>query len=151
MEPVFRVGGLTQRKYEATPEGGQRGHPQTALIYATPRNEWSTHCIRTPRDRATVPVRTGCRVRCAQLNEGESWSDNEKDRPGGSLPLHLSTGRRSTNLGDWAGRRLAKVQRIIHKADPEMRRRVEWDGDSVFSHGGIVWQGEERATRTQSR
>jgi hypothetical protein len=50
-------------------------------------------------------------------------------------------------LGDWRGKMLAKVRRLIHEADPEIVEEVKWikptsPGTPVFSHGGIVCMGE---------
>jgi len=45
-------------------------------------------------------------------------------------------------LGDWRGKTLAKVRRIIHEADPDIVEEWKWMGTPVFSHGGIVCTGE---------
>src|SRR6185369_12321934 len=50
-------------------------------------------------------------------------------------------------LGDWRGKMLAKVRRIIFEADPEMVEEWKWakatsPGVPVWSHGGIVFTGE---------
>jgi hypothetical protein len=45
-------------------------------------------------------------------------------------------------LGDWRGKTLAKVRKIIHQADPEVIEEWKWRGTPVFSHGGIVCTGE---------
>jgi hypothetical protein len=50
-------------------------------------------------------------------------------------------------LGDWRGKTLANVRRIIHEADPEIVEEWKWakaksPGTPVFSHGGIVCTGE---------
>jgi hypothetical protein len=50
-------------------------------------------------------------------------------------------------LGDWRGKTLAKVRKIIHEADPEIVEEWKWakatsPGTPVFSHGGIVCTGE---------
>src|SRR5665213_2876198 len=49
---------------------------------------------------------------------------------------------RITELGDWRGKMLAKVRKIIHAADPEIVEEWKWRGTPVFSHGGIVCTGE---------
>jgi hypothetical protein len=46
-------------------------------------------------------------------------------------------------LGDWRGKRLAKVREIIHEADPDIVEEWKWvkptnAGTPVWSHGGIV-------------
>jgi hypothetical protein len=45
-------------------------------------------------------------------------------------------------LGDWRGKMLAKMRRIIHAADPEIVEEWKWMGTPIFSHGGIVCTGE---------
>jgi hypothetical protein len=45
-------------------------------------------------------------------------------------------------LGDWRGKTLAKVCKIIHEADPEIVEEWKWRGIPVWSHGGIVCTGE---------
>lgn len=45
-------------------------------------------------------------------------------------------------LGDWRGKTLAKVRKIIHAADPEIVEEWKWMGTPVFSHSGIVCTGE---------
>ena len=54
---------------------------------------------------------------------------------------------RIRELGDWRGKTLATLRRIIHKADPEIVEEWKWakrtsPGVPVFSHGGIVCTGE---------
>jgi hypothetical protein len=49
---------------------------------------------------------------------------------------------RINELGDWRGKTLAKVRRIIHEADPEIVEEWKWMGTPIFSHGGIVCTGE---------
>ena len=54
---------------------------------------------------------------------------------------------RIKELGDWRGKMLAKVRKIIHEADPEIVEERKWvratsPGTPVFSHGGIVCTGE---------
>jgi hypothetical protein len=45
-------------------------------------------------------------------------------------------------LGDWRGKMLAKVRKIIRAADPEIVEEWKWRGTPVWSHGGIVCTGE---------
>ena len=49
---------------------------------------------------------------------------------------------RIKDLGDWRGKILAKVRRLIHEADAEIVEEWKWMGTPVFSHGGIVCTGE---------
>jgi hypothetical protein len=50
-------------------------------------------------------------------------------------------------LGDWRGKKLAKVREIIQEADPEILEEWKWvkptsPGTPVFSHDGTVCTGE---------
>src|SRR5262244_531302 len=45
-------------------------------------------------------------------------------------------------LGDWRGKMLAKVRKIIHEADPDIVEEWKWVGTPIFSHAGIVCTGE---------
>jgi hypothetical protein len=49
---------------------------------------------------------------------------------------------RIKELGDWRGKTLAKVRKLIHQADPEIVEEWKWMGTPVWSHGGIVCTGE---------
>jgi hypothetical protein len=54
---------------------------------------------------------------------------------------------RIRELGDWRGKTLERVRRLIEKADPEIVEEWKWakatsPGTPVFSHGGIVCTGE---------
>ena len=49
---------------------------------------------------------------------------------------------RIRELGDWRGKTLAKLRRLIHDADPEIVEEWKWMGTPIFSHGGIVCTGE---------
>ncbi len=50
-------------------------------------------------------------------------------------------------LGDWRGKTLAEVRKIVHAADPGIVEEWKWakatsPGTPVWSHGGIVCTGE---------
>src|SRR5947208_4707994 len=49
---------------------------------------------------------------------------------------------RIKELGDWRGKTLAKVRKLLHDADPEIVEEWKWMGTPIFSHGGIVCTGE---------
>ncbi len=50
--------------------------------------------------------------------------------------------KRIEELGDWRGKMLAAVRKLIHDADPEIIEEWKWRGTPVWSHGGIVCTGE---------
>jgi hypothetical protein len=45
-------------------------------------------------------------------------------------------------LGDWRGKMLAQVRKIIHEADPGIVEEWKWMGTPVWSDAGIVCRGE---------
>ena len=45
-------------------------------------------------------------------------------------------------LGDWRGKTLAHIRKLIHQADPQIVEEWKWMGTPVWSHGGIVCTGE---------
>jgi hypothetical protein len=49
---------------------------------------------------------------------------------------------RIKELGDWRGKMLARVRKIIHEADPEIVEEWKWMGTPIWSHDGIVCTGE---------
>jgi len=49
---------------------------------------------------------------------------------------------RIMELGDWRGKTLARVRKLIHEADPEIVEDWKWMGTPIFSHDGIVCTGE---------
>jgi len=64
---------------------------------------------------------------------------------GRSAPAQIDA--KIEELGDWRGKTLAQVRRLIHEADPEIVEEWKWaklksPGTPVWSHGGIVSTGE---------
>jgi len=58
-----------------------------------------------------------------------------------------SIGNRIEELGDWRGKILEKVRRLIVEADPEIVEEWKWrkpssPGTPVWSHGGGICTGE---------
>ena len=45
-------------------------------------------------------------------------------------------------LGDWRGKTLAHLRKLIHDADPDIQEEWKWMGTPVCSHDGIVCTGE---------
>ena len=46
------------------------------------------------------------------------------------------------DLGDWRGKTLAHLRKLIHDADPDIQEEWKWMGTPVFSHDGMVCTGE---------
>ncbi len=49
---------------------------------------------------------------------------------------------RISELGDWRGKTLEKVRRLIKEADPEVVEEWKWMGTPVWSHSGDICTGE---------
>ncbi|HUK31861.1 MAG TPA: DUF1801 domain-containing protein [Candidatus Acidoferrum sp.] len=45
-------------------------------------------------------------------------------------------------LGDWRGKTLARMRKLILEADPGVVEEVKWMGTPVWSHDGIICTGE---------
>jgi len=63
-------------------------------------------------------------------------------RPAPVEPASALIDERIRKLGDWRGKMLARVRKLIHAADPEIVEEWKWMGTPVFSHDGIVCTGE---------
>jgi len=50
--------------------------------------------------------------------------------------------QRIEDLGDWRGKMLARVRRLIKQADPHIVEEWKWRGTPTWSHNGIVCTGE---------
>jgi hypothetical protein len=49
---------------------------------------------------------------------------------------------RIAELADWRGEVLARVRRLITRADPDVVEEWKWRGVPVWSHDGIICTGE---------
>ena len=50
--------------------------------------------------------------------------------------------KRIADLGDWRGKTLGRMRRLIKEADPEVVEEWKWMGTPVWSHDGIICTGE---------
>ena len=50
--------------------------------------------------------------------------------------------QRIEELGDWRGKTLARVRRLIKQAHPRIVEEWKWRGTPTWSHNGIVCTGE---------
>jgi hypothetical protein len=50
--------------------------------------------------------------------------------------------RRIAELGDWRGKTLARMRKLIKQADPDVVEEWKWMGTPIFSHDGIICTGE---------
>lgn len=45
--------------------------------------------------------------------------------------------KKIADLGDWRGKRLAEIRKLIHEVDPEVVEEWKWMGTPVWSHEGM--------------
>jgi hypothetical protein len=50
--------------------------------------------------------------------------------------------QRIEELGDWRGKTLSRIRKLIRQTDPEIVEEWKWRGTPVWSHAGIVCTGE---------
>ena len=50
--------------------------------------------------------------------------------------------QRIAELGDWRGDTLARMRKLIRKADPDVVEEWKWMGTPIWSHDGIICTGE---------
>jgi hypothetical protein len=50
--------------------------------------------------------------------------------------------RRIAELGDWRGKTLRRMRKLIKEADPPVVEEWKWMGTPVWSHDGIICTGE---------
>ncbi len=50
--------------------------------------------------------------------------------------------KRIAELGDWRGKTLARMRKLIKEADPGVVEEWKWRGTPVWSHDGIICTGE---------
>ena len=71
-----------------------------------------------------------------------SWEENEKTS-GGSQGQSASEliSQRIAELGDWRGKILSRMRKLIKAADPDVVEEWKWM-NPVWSHDGIICTGE---------
>ena len=50
--------------------------------------------------------------------------------------------KRIAELGDWRGKTLGRMRKLIREADPGVVEEWKWMGTPVWSHDGIICTGE---------
>lgn len=64
----------------------------------------------------------------------------KKSPTGNQQPSELIS-KRITELGDWRGKMLAEIRKLIKEADPEIVEEWKWE-TPVWSHNGLICTGE---------
>jgi hypothetical protein len=50
--------------------------------------------------------------------------------------------KRIAELGDWRGKTLSRMRKLIKEADPDVVEEWKWMGTPIWSHDGIITTGE---------
>ena len=50
--------------------------------------------------------------------------------------------KRIAELGDWRGKTLARMRKLIKEEDPDVVEEWKWKGTPVWEHDGIICTGE---------
>ena len=50
--------------------------------------------------------------------------------------------KRIAELGDWRGKTLSRMRKLIKQADPDVVEEWKWMGTPIWAHDGIVCTGE---------
>lgn len=66
---------------------------------------------------------------------------NPKDDAATASPAELIDAR-IKELGDWRGEMLARIRKLIKKADPQVVEEWKWRGVPVWYHDGMICTGE---------
>jgi hypothetical protein len=64
-------------------------------------------------------------------------SSASQDRPASEL-----ISKRIAELGDWRGKTLGRMRKLIKEADPDVVEEWKWMGTPIWSHDGIICTGE---------
>jgi len=66
----------------------------------------------------------------------------KKSGAGQSRPASELISERIAELGDWRGKTLGRMRKLIREADPDVVEEWKWMGTPVWSHDGIICTGE---------
>jgi hypothetical protein len=59
-----------------------------------------------------------------------------------SLSASELISKKIDELGDWRGKTLSRMRKLIKEADPEVVEEWKWMGTPIWSHDGIICTGE---------
>lgn len=65
-----------------------------------------------------------------------------KSEPAADVDASANIDKRIEELGDWRGKTLALVRRLIHEAVPAVHEEWKWRGVPVWAHDGDLCTGE---------
>src|SRR5437762_8978061 len=71
----------------------------------------------------------------------QNTKSGAKEEEGADSPSRLIDAR-IKQLGDWRGKTLARIRKLIKEADPEVVDEWKWRGVPVWEHDGIICTGD---------
>lgn len=69
-------------------------------------------------------------------------SGGEGAGPGAIQSASDLISKRIAELGDWRGKTLSRMRKLVRAADPDVVEEWKWMGTPVWSHDGILCTGE---------
>ena len=66
----------------------------------------------------------------------------KKSEAGEGPPASELISKKIAELGDWRGKTLARMRKLVKQADPDVVEEWKWMGTPVWSHDGIICTGE---------
>src|SRR5229473_1623090 len=73
-----------------------------------------------------------------------NFQDENMKKSGASQgqPASELISKRIAELGDWRGKTLGRMRKLIKQADPAVVEEWKWMGTPIWSHDGIICTGE---------
>src|SRR5947209_13303665 len=93
-----------------------------------------------PRTCSLPPVGVSG-MRRDKLSQEIGENMKKSDASQGQSPSQLIS-KRIAELGDWRGKTLRRMRKLIRQADPDVIEEWKWMGTPVWSHDGIICTGE---------
>jgi hypothetical protein len=69
-------------------------------------------------------------------------TETSKKTTKGTKPPSQLIDERIVELGDWRGKMLARIRKLIKEVDLEVSEEWKWRGTPVWSHNGMICTGE---------
>src|SRR4051812_29591545 len=82
---------------------------------------------------------------CGYMSAVEFYFQDEKMKKSGASqgqPASELISKRITELGDWRGKSLSRMRKLIKEAAPDVVEEWKWMGTPVWSQNGIICTGE---------
>jgi hypothetical protein len=86
-------------------------------------------------------MRTASRISFTFKDADEGKSMKKSDASSEQSPSELIS-KRIADLGDWRGKALSRMRKLIKEEDPDVTEEWKWMGTPVWEHDGIICTGE---------